>query len=143
MIKYPTAASLTERLEVTGKALWTTLTRNSAQTAESAVDPKLRGRTYFVPFAKVWDETLDLIRSSSRWRLIEADEGRGVIRAEVTTVVFRFVDDVRLRVKLDHNALTRVDMRSASRVGRGDLGTNARRIRRFFRALDNRLGVSS
>lgn len=117
------------------------LTENAVQTSASAEDPRLRGRTYGVPFATVWDEILGMIRSNKRWRLIDADEGRGAIRAEASTRVFRFVDDVRFRVMLDQNALTRVDMRSASRVGKGDLGTNARRINRFLRELDRRLGV--
>ena len=30
---------------------------------------------------------------------------------------------------------TRVDMRSVSRIGRGDVGTNARRIRRYLDKL--------
>jgi uncharacterized protein (DUF1499 family) len=34
---------------------------------------------------------------------------------------------------------TRVDLRSASRVGRADFGTNARRIARFLQKLDDRL----
>ncbi len=126
---------------MTAKAIWITLTKNSAQTTEAAQDPRLRGRTYSVPFAKVWDEAVHIIESSPRWKLIEADEARGLIRAEATTLLFRFVDDIRIRLKLDSNALTRMDMRSASRHGRGDLGTNARRIRRFFRDLDLRLGV--
>ena len=31
----------------------------------------------------------------------------------------------------------RLDIRSASRIGRGDLGTNARRIRAFAQALNS------
>ncbi len=121
--------------------IWRALTTNSAQTRESAEDPRLRGRTYLVPFATVWDEILGMIESHPRWRLIRADEGKGLIHAEARTRVFRFVDDVRFKLKLDQNALTRVDMWSASRVGRGDFGTNARRISRFYRELDRRLGL--
>jgi uncharacterized protein (DUF1499 family) len=121
--------------------IWKALTQNSAQTHENADDPRLRGRTYVVPFASVWDEIISMINSHPRWNLVRADEGTGLIHAEATTRLFRFVDDVRFKVKLDQNALTRVDMWSASRVGRGDLGANARRIGRFFRDLDRRLGV--
>jgi hypothetical protein len=55
--------------------------------------------------------------------------------------VFRLVDDIRVAVGLDQNGQTRVDMVSASRMGRGDLGMNARRIRKFFRVLDRKVGA--
>lgn len=124
-------------------ALWRALTQNSAQTSENAEDGRLRGRTYHVPFATVWDEILQMVQTHPRWTLVRADEGSGLIRAEARTLVFRFVDDVRFKLKLDHNALTRVDMWSQSRVGKGDLGVNTRRIARFFRDLDRRLGVQA
>lgn len=119
--------------------IWKALTTNSAQTQEDAEDPRLRGRTYLVPFATVWDEILSMIESGPRWKLIRADEGTGLIRAEATTRVFGLVADVRFKLKLDQDALTRVDMWSASRKGKGDLGNNARRIGRFYRNLDRRL----
>lgn len=119
--------------------IWKALTTNSAQTHEEAEDPRLRGRTYLVPFAAVWDEILSMIESDPRWKLIRADEGTGLIRAEATTRFLRFVDDVRFKLKLDQDALTRVDMWSASRKGKGDLGNNARRIGRFYQNLDRRL----
>ncbi|NIR45135.1 MAG: DUF1499 domain-containing protein [Gemmatimonadetes bacterium] len=117
------------------------LTENSAQTSEDAEDPRLRGRTYMVPFARVWDEVIEMIRERPRWNLVRANEDKGLIGAEATTPVFRFVDDVRLKIRLDANALTRVDMWSQSRVGNADLGVNTRRIGKFFRDLDRRLGV--
>lgn len=123
--------------------LWKALSENSAQTSENAADPRLRGRTYLIPFAAVWDEIIAMIESNPRWTLVRADEGAGLIRAEASTRILRFVGDVRFKVKLDRNALTRVDMRSSSRRGKGDLGTNTRRIARFCRQLDRRLGVDS
>lgn len=123
--------------------LWKGLSQNSAQTHEDFEDPRLRGRTYLVPFAKVWDEILAMIETDPRWKLVRADEGTGLIRAEATTRWLGFVDDVRFKIKLDQNALTRVDMWSASRRGKGDFGTNARRIARFYRDLDRRLEADS
>lgn len=122
--------------------LWKALTENSVKTDAKAEDPRLRGRTYVVPFAKVWDEMLEMIAAKSRWTLIRADEGAGLIHAEAKSLLFRFVDDVRIKLKLDQNALTRVDMWSASRGGRGDFGVNRRRIVRWFRDLDRRLGAA-
>lgn len=118
------------------------LSRNRAQTAEHEADPRLRGRTYAIPFETVWQAALALASGGlSRWRVIESDDYEGVIQAEAKTLVWRFVDDVTISIRLDENAQTRVDATSASRYGHADLGANARRIGRFFRQLDRRLGV--
>lgn len=45
------------------------------------------------------------------------------IAAEFTSSIFRFVDDVEFR-----RAADQVHVRSASRVGRSDLGANAKRV---------------
>jgi len=49
----------------------------------------------------------------------------------------RFKDDVVVRVAPATNG-SRIDVRSVSRVGRSDLGANARRIRMFLTALSAR-----
>lgn len=88
----------------------------------------------------VWEAALDTAEHMG-WTVVEVDEQDGRLRAEASTPVFRFVDDVAVRVTLDADGQTRVDMRSASRVGRADLGTNRRRIRRFMKRLDQEMGV--
>jgi uncharacterized protein (DUF1499 family) len=67
---------------------------------------------------------------------VSADDGVGDIVAEATSRILRRVDDVEIRVRLDEDAQTRVDMHSEARLGRADLGRNRRRIVAFFRALD-------
>jgi hypothetical protein len=57
------------------------------------------------------------------------------IEATAPTPVFGFLDDVVIRLR-DTPEGTRVDMRSASRIGEHDLGQNMRRITRFLRDLD-------
>ena len=47
-----------------------------------------------------------------------------------TTAIFRFVDDITVRV-LPAGSSSMIDIRSKSRDGQGDLGTNAKRIRAF------------
>lgn len=116
---------------------WRGMTENRVATAPDAGDARLRGRTYAIPFERVWQAALAIARR--RWKVTATDDIEGVIRAEARTPVFRFTDDVVLRIGLDADGQTRADMESASRVGRGDLGTNARRVRRFFRALDRAL----
>lgn len=114
------------------------LTRNRAETAEHADDRRLRGRTYAIPFDQVWSATLALARRRRGWTVSHTDDIEGEIRAEVRTLL-RFTHDVNIRVGLDRNGQTRVDLVSASRVGRADLGKNARRIGSFLRALDREL----
>lgn len=123
--------------------LWRGLTENRADTNPAHADPRLRGRTYAIPFDRVWNACLELADGGlPRWWVARSDDQRGVIEARQKTLVFRFIDDVRIFVGLDNNAQTRVDMISRSRKGRGDLGTNARRIHRFLRALDERLDAT-
>jgi uncharacterized protein (DUF1499 family) len=50
------------------------------------------------------------------------------LAATFTSSVFRFVDDLELRIDSEHNT---IHLRSASRVGRGDLGANRKRVERL------------
>lgn len=120
------------------------LTRNRAATDPASVDAALRGRTYGIAFERVWRAAVALADGGLRgWTLTEADDHGGVLRAEATTRVWGFVDDVTVRVGLDDDGQTRVDVESASRRGKADLGTNRRRIASFLEALDDRLGASA
>jgi hypothetical protein len=116
------------------------LTRNEVATAPDHWDPRLRGRTYAIPFEQVWQASLALARGGlRRWKLIDSDDYEGIINAEAKTLIWRFKDDVVIRVYLDENAQTRVDVESRSRKGSADFGANARRVNRFLRALDRKL----
>ena len=115
------------------------LTTNRAWTSPDSPDPRLRGRVYPFPFARVWDAAQEIARGWRGWTVTASDPGRGELAVEARTVLWRFVDDVHVRISLDGNGMTRVDLTSQSRVGKADLGVNARRIARFLHALDRRL----
>ena len=68
------------------------------------------------------------------WTIVAADEKTGRIEATATTAWFGFKDDVVIRIRPEGNG-SRVDVRSHSRVGKSDLGANARRIREFSARL--------
>ncbi|WAF92048.1 DUF1499 domain-containing protein [Aeromonas hydrophila] len=70
------------------------------------------------------------------WLVRPSQEG---LEAVVTTGWFGFQDDVALRVFAGPKE-TRIDMRSASRQGQSDLGTNRARIEEFLIRLNERLG---
>jgi uncharacterized protein (DUF1499 family) len=118
---------------------WRTLTRNRAFTDDEHEDPRLRPRVYAVPFARVWEAVLEEARARRGWKVLATNGRLGEIVAEATTLLWRFTDDVWIRVSLDERGQTRVDVSSQSRKGGGDLGTNARRIARFLHALDRRI----
>jgi uncharacterized protein (DUF1499 family) len=69
------------------------------------------------------------------WRIVDAiapsvREGVGHIDASEKSLFLGFVDDIAIRIKPLANQ-TRIDIRSASRVGRHDFGVNAQRIEKF------------
>jgi uncharacterized protein (DUF1499 family) len=68
------------------------------------------------------------------WQIAAAVPGEGRLEATDTTRWFGFKDDIVVRVAAAPGG-SRVDVRSVSRVGRSDLGVNARRIRAFQAAV--------
>jgi uncharacterized protein (DUF1499 family) len=68
------------------------------------------------------------------WDVVASDRSAGRIEAVDTTFWFGFRDDIVVRLAGAASG-TRVDVRSKSRVGVGDVGTNARRVRALLRRL--------
>jgi uncharacterized protein (DUF1499 family) len=68
------------------------------------------------------------------WEVYHEDRNAGVIEAVDTTPIMDFSDDIIIRVRGSARG-TLLDLRSVSRVGIGDLGANADRIRTFQQAF--------
>jgi uncharacterized protein (DUF1499 family) len=68
------------------------------------------------------------------WEIVGADTAAARIEATATTRWFGFKDDVVIRIRPEA-AGSRVDVRSVSRVGKSDVGTNAARVRSFLARL--------
>ena len=77
-----------------------------------------------------FERAIELVKKRG-WEVISVSAANGRIEAVDTTPFMGFKDDVVIRI-LAEDDVTRVDMRSASRVGKGDLGVNAARIRSFL-----------
>ena len=92
--------------------------------------PDLRPLELALPPQQALARAAEIARDSG-WEVTALDEGAGRIEAVVTTRWFGFKDDVVIRVTPAGGG-SRVDMRSKSRVGRSDVGTNAQRIREFL-----------
>jgi uncharacterized protein (DUF1499 family) len=82
---------------------------------------------------RAFDRALAAARDAG-WAIVAADSADGRIEATATTGWFGFKDDVVIRVRPDGSG-SRLDVRSVSRVGGSDVGTNARRIRAYLRRL--------
>ena len=92
--------------------------------------PYLRSIRTNRPVESSFDRAIDVLRSM-RLDIVNTDRDDGVIEAVATSFWFGFKDDVVVRVRPRGEGAT-VDMRSASRVGVGDLGVNAKRIEEFI-----------
>ena len=84
--------------------------------------------------ADAFDRALAVVEEMG-WELLADDAATLRIEATDRSFWFGFPDDVVVRVAADGEAGSRVDVRSLSRVGVGDLGVNARRVRAFVAAL--------
>ena len=71
------------------------------------------------------DQGLDIVAVNAEKGLVEATE---------TSFWFGFKNDVVVRVTALENG-SRIDVRSVSRIGISDIGTNADRIERFLQAF--------
>jgi hypothetical protein len=111
-----------------------------AATDPSSPDVRLTGRTYAIPFEHVWNAAVGLAKEGMRgWSVGSADDLKGLIIASTVTRFAGIRDDVRVRIRLDQNGQTRVDMTSTSRNERPTLGRHRRAIGRFLDRLDQRL----
>jgi uncharacterized protein (DUF1499 family) len=122
----------------------------------AARDPETRGRDYSYPagFAEQQHaaypdlapiqlnvappEAYAAARAAAEslgWQITLSDPARGLIEARDTSKLFRFVDDVAIRVRPGASGGSIVDIRSKSRDGQGDMGVNTKRIRAFTSKL--------
>jgi uncharacterized protein (DUF1499 family) len=85
-----------------------------------------------------WDKAKQMIREMGGKIVREEDE---YLWATFSTKVFRFVDDLELRMD-EENRL--IHIRSSSRVGYSDMGVNRRRIEDFrlrFNSMKSSIGI--
>ena len=95
--------------------------------------PDLQPVTVEMPPAQAFERALATVQDMG-WELVATEADAGRIEATDTTFWFGFKDDVVIRVKPAGGG-SRIDIRSLSRVGGGDVGTNAKRIRDYVAAL--------
>lgn len=70
------------------------------------------------------------------WTIVATAAVEGRLEATDTTPLFGFKDDIVVRVTPATDGGSIVDVRSLSRVGGSDFGTNAKRVRAFLRRME-------
>jgi uncharacterized protein (DUF1499 family) len=95
--------------------------------------PDVTPLTLTVGAGPAFDRALAAARAMG-WELIASDPATGRIEATDTTFWFGFKDDIVVRVTPQASG-SRIDVRSLSRVGVGDIGANAARIRKYLKTV--------
>lgn len=85
----------------------------------------------------VYSVALEIARNEMGWEVVGTDEESHKIQAIATTKLMKFKDDIVVSI-VGTEEQSLVNMRSRSRVGRGDFGANAQRIDAFLKAVGNR-----
>ncbi len=96
--------------------------------------PDIKSLVVKTPPAETVQKAIDAARGRG-WEIVSTDTPTGRVEATDTTTWFGFKDDIVVRVRPEATGGSRVDVRSVSRVGGGDVGANAKRIREFLKAM--------
>ena len=114
----------------------TYLNTHVAETKEGSPFPELRTRSYTLPADVLYAKVKEAIGRLPRWEVAESADDRREVHAVVTSALFRFKDDVKASVVPQPGGRPMLVVRSESRVGKGDLGTNTRHIMDLHDALE-------
>lgn len=88
--------------------------------------------------AKIYEICLETAEDMG-WKVVAQDAETGLIEAVATTPMLAFKDDVIIRI-VPWELGSRVDIRSASRVGVSDFGANAQRVSTFLTKVQTKAG---
>jgi uncharacterized protein (DUF1499 family) len=116
-------------------------TAEQQRTAYSDIEPDITN----VSAQEAYDAVMKVI-TKRKWHVVDARPPQGaaprdgLIEAIARTPILGFRDDVAVRVRATHEG-ARIDIRSASRYGRHDLGTNAARVRALIEDIDDVLAT--
>jgi uncharacterized protein (DUF1499 family) len=86
--------------------------------------------TYTVPDELAMSRLIEILQSEERAKLISVE--KNYIRAEFTSRIFRFVDDVEFYMDRNNK---KIHFRSSSRIGRGDWGVNRKRMEQLHQSF--------
>jgi uncharacterized protein (DUF1499 family) len=92
--------------------------------------PDIKPLVLPIPVESAFERALQAARDMG-WKVVDASANNGRIEAMDRTFWFGFTDDIVVRIT-PLPGLSKIDVRSVSRVGLSDIGTNAKRIQAFL-----------
>jgi uncharacterized protein (DUF1499 family) len=92
-----------------------------------------------LPASEAFAAALAVAQAMAGWSIVAVHKDRGRIEASERSRWFGFTDDIVIRVTAEQGG-SRIDVRSASRLGSHDLGVNAARVRAYVAALSKAVG---
>lgn len=114
------------------------LFKSQSSSCENHVDVTLRTRTYRLSNKDTWVHVLNLLEKMPGIVVEHEERSMGEITIVTRTKLGRTMD-VTITIMSDTPTRTAIDIYSASRGSRGDLGANERVIRLLFAEFDRRL----
>lgn len=120
---------------------WTT---NYAELSEEAEHPDLRPLTLEMDLDAAQALILDWVQSQSHWDVLDdetadseqSDPAAGtLLRLTRSTKLFRFVDDITVRLTAVDGGKVSLHAESQSRLGKGDLGQNPRNLKELTQGI--------
>jgi uncharacterized protein (DUF1499 family) len=116
------------------------LTTNVAETSDQSDDPDLRPLVAAVSMNELVETVKRVATALPDWTLEAEESGQQeiVLRFTRTTRLFRFKDDIAVRV-VDRGSERVLAAKSRSRIGKGDLGQNPRNLKQLLEAVRTKL----
>lgn len=115
---------------------------NDVATGTTPEYPDIQPQTLRFSPELVVERAVETVEQIPRWTVRDVDRDAGEIHAEAKSRLFGFTDDVTVTIE-PSGAGCVVNVRSASRIGRGDFGQNARNIRLFQSSLEANLALAT
>lgn len=97
--------------------------------------PEIESQYTSLSYNEAYTKALETAREMP-WKMVGENREEGRIEAYHKLAWFGFIDDVVIRVDSADGG-SKIDIRSKSRIGRGDLGVNAKRIKAYLNEFDN------
>jgi uncharacterized protein (DUF1499 family) len=117
-------------------------TTHVAQTSDTHPFPELRTDVFAIDADNLYLAVLDAL-NDLKWDIVASDEAGHRVTVVVTTPILLFKDDMVINIRslecMNGAVISALDVRSSSRIGKGDFGANAGHIQQLIEAVRVRM----